>query len=33
MICPPVQRDNPLVLASGISTVQANDPSCISLVA
>ena len=33
MVCPPVRRDNPRALASGLSTVQADEPCSISLVA
>ena len=33
MVCLPVRRDNPRALASGLSTVQADKLSSISLVA
>ena len=29
MVCPPVRRDNPLALAIGLSTVQADEPCSI----
>ena len=32
MVCAPVRRDNPRALAKGLSTVQAHNPCCISLV-
>ena len=28
--CPPVRRDNPRALASGLSTVQADKPCCLT---
>ena len=31
MVCPPVQRDNPRALASGLSSVQADEPRSVSL--
>ena len=30
MVCPPVRRDNPRALASGLSNVQADEPCSIS---
>ena len=33
VVCRPVRRDYPLALANGLSTVQADNPCYISLVA
>ena len=32
MVCPPVRKDNPRALVSGLSNVQANELCSVSLI-